>query len=79
MYTRTIQQILPANHWWVLFKNDAGQEQLEPVVCFALVNQISEENGASQSVIPMVSTLEKGIHFADEIAGYQGVTRYQDA
>jgi hypothetical protein len=65
-----ILQLIPAEGWWAHYKNDAGSDTLESVVCFALV-EVTEHGEKRQEVRPMSSS-PAGIEFC------QGKSNFSD-
>lgn len=66
-----IVQIIPAEGWFGVFREEGEEEQLEAVVCFALVESAVDE---APSVIPMC-WLDGEVRLCDEVEGFAGVVR----
>ncbi|ALG67128.1 hypothetical protein [Beggiatoa leptomitoformis] len=71
MRKRKIMQIMPADGWQAVFRDQNGADSFEPIVCFALIWHIysTDDEALEYHVIPMVSS-EKGIVLADENPHY---------
>ncbi len=78
MHVRIVQ-ILPDTRGWNVAYNRDGTTETEPVVVWALVEEISNENSGSapdvrQEVIAMVADpILPTLRFADEDEGFEGL------
>ena len=71
---RTIKQIIPADNWVAVYEGEDGKKYTEPIVCFALVSEITDtgdgETFECESVLPM--TFCEYVDFIDHGSKEQG-------
>ena len=71
-----ILQIIPAEGWLALDDGEDGDNAIEPVVCFALV-EMTDEGKQTRMVRPM-TWIDGMIDFADESSTFTGIVRADD-
>jgi hypothetical protein len=73
MSSNKILQILPADGWFASFTYEDGDESMDAVMCFALVESV-EDGRAVQSVQPMVWSGGEAV-LCDDLEGFEGIVR----
>jgi len=71
-----ILQIIPAEGWKAHYKNKDEADFVEPVVCFALVEETDINGKKKQTVLPM-SWSEYEVDFCEKISNFSEISHQQ--
>ena len=69
-----ILQIIPAEGWFALYRNEGQPDEREAVVCFALV-ETKEERGQIRWDVRPMSWCDGYVDFCDTISNFSGIVR----
>ena len=68
-----ILQIIPAEGWKAHYKVEGEIDSLEPIVCFALVEETDTDGKKKQAVLPM-SWSEYEVDFCEKIGNFSEIS-----
>ncbi len=71
-----ILQIIPAKGWTAHYKTEGEIDSLEPIVCFALVEETDTNGKTTQTVLPM-SWSEYEVDFCERISNFSEISYQQ--